>query len=139
MNPDLEKTIAGLVKVARQNEQLLSVADRETIFAGATLLETFGSPSSEGRREPSASATLSGSLTAIAGELRAWADRAKQIETQVAELRWVAVTYRNSSDEQWGVLEEAKRLDLDISKLPRFESALFRALAARLAVRRVKL
>ena len=134
---DLEKTLAALVKVARNNESTLSAVDRETIFSGARRLEFLCSAAAG--RDPKDGRALSESLTSLLGELREWSEKAKRLETQVAELRWVARSYRDASDEQWGVLEEAKRLNLDISRLPRFESALFRAEAARIAVRRIPL
>lgn len=138
MERDLETTLAALVKVARNNEQLLSAADREIIFGGARRLEALcHKANATTPREIKESQTVSGALVAIVGELRHWAERAKHLEVQVAELRWAARTYRDASDEQWGVLEEAKRQNLDISRLPRFESALFRAESARIALRKV--
>lgn len=140
MTPDIECAVAAVVKVARQNEMLLSGADREILFASARRIEALcGERGGAGGSALPNTGTLAGDLTGLVGEIKHWAERAKELETRLAELRWVARTYRDASDEQWGVLEEAKRLDLDISRLPRFESALFRAEAARIAVRRVKL
>lgn len=139
MERNLESTLAALIKVARDNEQLLSAVDRETIFTGARRLEELCGSQCERPRKIRDSELLSGNLKAIVDELHQLADKADRMEKKIAELRWAATTYRDSSDEQWGVLEEAKRLNLDISRLPRFESALFRAEAARVAVRRVQI
>jgi len=91
MELDLEKTLAALVKVARNNESTLSAVDRETIFSGARRLEFLCSAAAG--RDPKDGRALSESLTSLLGELREWSEKAKRLETQVAELRWVATGY----------------------------------------------